>query len=52
MSGPDGRTWHEKHKDDLTFGQRAADTLRNGMGSWAFIGMFVAAMALWIVWNS
>lgn len=36
--------WHETHKRSLTRGQRAADALRNGMGSWPFIGAFVAVM--------
>lgn len=36
--------WHDKHEQSLTVGQRAADVLRNGMGSWRFIGSFVLVM--------
>ena len=45
-----------KHWDDhpgvptggeLTFGERAADMLRSGMGSWMFIVLFSLGMALW-----
>jgi uncharacterized membrane protein len=36
---------------DLPFGDRAADWLRNGMGSWAFIFSFLGFMALWMSAN-
>lgn len=32
-------------------GQRAADTIRNGMGSWSFVLLFSLAMALWAIYN-
>lgn len=35
----------------LTPGQRAADRLRNGMGSWMFIGMFLVFMVVWAIVN-
>lgn len=38
--------------DQLTLGERAADTMRNSMGSWAFVGGFIVAMALWAIVNS
>jgi uncharacterized membrane protein len=41
------KTWHEKHKASLTKGQRAADIMRNGMGSWPFVGGFVGFMLIW-----
>ena len=44
--------WHTAHLQTLTRGQRAADVLRNGMGSWPFIGSFVLAMLLWAGLNS
>ena len=44
--------WHADHLRTLTRGQRAADALRNGMGSWPFIGTFLAVMALWAVLNT
>lgn len=39
--------WHDTHNEQLTAGQRAADRMRNGMGSWGFIAGFVAFMAIW-----
>jgi uncharacterized membrane protein len=44
-------TWHDEHRRGLSRGDRAADTLRNGMGSWRFVTGFVAAMAVWAVVN-
>lgn len=51
MNRPLGN-WHDEATDRLTFGQRAADRLRNGMGSWIFIGGFVVVMAVWAAINS
>lgn len=45
-------TWHQQHKKSLTTGERAADTLRNSMGSWRFVGGFVLFMILWAAANS
>ncbi|SDN00225.1 Protein of unknown function [Cryobacterium flavum] len=45
-------TWHQQHKKSLTTGERAADTMRNSMGSWRFVGGFVLFMILWAVANS
>lgn len=44
-------TWHDKHHNELTTGQRAADRMRNGMGSWTFILTFVLFMAAWALLN-
>jgi uncharacterized membrane protein len=38
--------------DQLTLGERAADKMRNSMGSWGFVGIFITIMALWAVVNS
>lgn len=43
--------WHTKHKRSLTRGEKAADVLRNGMGSWRFVGAFVLFMAGWAAAN-
>jgi uncharacterized membrane protein len=32
---------------ELTLGERAADTMRNGMGSWRFIFLFLIFMGTW-----
>lgn len=45
-------TWHRRHKASLSAGERAADGLRNGMGSWTFVGFFIAFMGLWAMVNS
>jgi len=50
MSRPLGN-WHQEQHDSLTIGQRSADRLRNGMGSWTFIAVFVAFMAAWAILN-
>jgi uncharacterized membrane protein len=49
-------TWH-KHPgvrtgDQLTLGERAADRMRNTMGSWSFVFGFFAFMILWAILNS
>ncbi len=45
-------TWHQKQKANLSAGERAADVMRNGMGSWMFVGLFVLFMIVWAVLNS
>lgn len=45
-------TWHAEHKASLTKGERAADIMRNGMGSWPFVGGFITFMILWAAVNS
>ena len=45
------RNWHQKHKDSLTLGQRIADKLANGMGSWIFIGIQSIFVVLWMFLN-
>ena len=39
-------------RDELTVGERAADIMRNGMGSWRFVFGFLTAMALWAIANT
>jgi uncharacterized membrane protein len=46
------QNWHARHQSDMAVGDRAADVLRNGMGSWRFVFGFLAAMALWALVNS
>lgn len=44
--------WHEDHKQRLTKGQRAADKMRNGMGSWPFVITFIFFLGLWAALNT
>ncbi len=44
--------WHRAHKSKLSPGDRAADRLRNGMGSWKFVGLFVLFMIGWAILNT
>jgi uncharacterized membrane protein len=44
--------WHAEHKKHLTRGERAADIMRNGMGSWKFVGGFVLFMIIWAIINT
>src|SRR5206468_4295912 len=44
--------WHKDHKSKLTLGERAADRLRNGMGSWGFVFSFVLFMLIWAFVNT
>lgn len=49
--------WHEHPAterfgiEQLTFGQRSADALRNGMGSWPFVFIALGFLALWMAVN-
>jgi uncharacterized membrane protein len=45
------RNWHASQKQHLTQGERAADRMRNFMGSWRFVGGFVAFMLVWAALN-
>ncbi|MDH3300462.1 MAG: DUF1003 domain-containing protein [Acidimicrobiia bacterium] len=53
---PRGRSlWHRhpavRSGDQLTFGERAADRLRNGMGSWGFVFGALLFLAGWMLGN-
>lgn len=41
--------WHKKQKNERSLGQVAADKMRAGMGSWAFVLSFVVVMAIWML---
>lgn len=43
--------WHDSTRAGLSPGQRAADVLRNGMGSWLFVAVFIVFMAIWAILN-
>jgi uncharacterized membrane protein len=44
--------WHRAHKKSLTLGDRAADKLRNGMGSWGFVFGALLILASWTALNT
>lgn len=46
-----GKNWLEKHKERLTFGQKLADGLAKGMGSWKFIIFQTIFVIFWIFVN-
>lgn len=46
------QNWHRAHKQSLTFGDRAADKLRNGMGSWMFVFVAILFMGSWAAFNT
>jgi uncharacterized membrane protein len=55
MNHFDGRptlNWHRQASSKLTLGERAADKLRNGMGSWPFVISFIIFMIVWAILNS
>ncbi len=43
------QTWLDKHRETLTYGQRIADSVASGMGSWAFI---IGQTIFVIIWMS
>jgi uncharacterized membrane protein len=43
--------WHQKHKEEMTFGQRLADSVATGMGSWRFIIIQTIIVAVWMILN-
>ncbi len=48
--------WHlhpgVRHQEDLSLGERAADRMRNIMGSWPFVFSFFGVMILWAGGNT
>ena len=47
--------WHAhpavRSRDQLSLGERAADKMRNGMGSWGFVFAALAVLAAWMLYN-
>lgn len=47
--------WHHhpgvRSGDELTLGERAADVMRNGMGSWPFVFGALVFLLIWMVYN-
>ncbi len=48
-------SWHAhpavRTEDQLTTGERAADRMRNSMGSWAFVFAALGFLAIWMIYN-
>ena len=45
------KNWHEQHKQHSTIGQRVADVVASGMGSWKFIITQSVIVVAWITLN-
>ncbi|MBK8608597.1 MAG: DUF1003 domain-containing protein [Chitinophagaceae bacterium] len=45
------KTWLDKHREELTYGQRIADAVANGMGSWRFIIWQSIFVIIWMALN-
>jgi uncharacterized membrane protein len=45
------KNWHEKHSETLSLGNRIADAVANGMGSWKFIIIQTILVLVWMSIN-
>lgn len=45
------KNWLDKHKETLTYGQRIADSVASGMGSWGFIIGQSIFVVIWMAMN-
>jgi len=45
------KNWHEQHNETLGVGDRLADSVANGMGSWRFIIIQTVLVLLWMGLN-
>ena len=45
------KTWHQKDAESRNFGDRIADSVANGMGSWSFIIIQTVLVAIWMAFN-
>ncbi len=45
------QTWLDKHRESLSFGQKIADKVANGMGSWKFIIWQTIFVIIWMTLN-
>lgn len=45
------KTWHDKHIESATVGQKWADKVANGIGSWRFIILQTIFVAAWMLLN-
>jgi len=45
------KNWHDSHKEVSSFGQRLADSVASGMGSWTFIIAQTVFVLAWMLLN-
>ena len=45
------KTWHQHHEESLQVGQKLADSVAQGMGSWKFIIIQTVIVAIWMILN-
>lgn len=45
------KSWHHKYKEELTFGQKLADNVARGIGSWTFIVSQSVFVLAWVILN-
>lgn len=48
---PPKKTWHDKHKESMSFAAKLADALASKMGSWGFIIFQSCVVVVWIGLN-
>ena len=44
-------TWHDRHTESLSVGDRLSDSVANGMGSWKFIIWQTIIVLIWMTLN-
>jgi uncharacterized membrane protein len=47
----ENKNWHDNHKEAMNFGDRIADSVANGMGSWNFIIWQSIIVLIWMILN-
>ena len=45
------KDWHQRHKETFSFGDKIADSVANGMGSWSFIIWQTIIVVIWMILN-
>ena len=45
------KNWHQNHKEKMSFGDKIADKVANGMGSWSFIIWQTIIVIIWMMLN-
>lgn len=45
------KNWHEKHKETQSYGDKVADSVANGIGSWRFIIWQTIIVIIWMALN-